>query len=451
MFGRRATRTYRVISLYIAKEYLFSFFVAFLFFFTVFFVNQLLLLAEEILSKHVAPGDVALLIFYSLPAIIMFTFPFSSLVGGLMAMGRLSSDNELMAMRASGIPYRRLFLPLLIAGMFLTLTAFTMGDYFLPRGTVRFGNLYREILYTNPAVELEPNSVNRYRDTVIVTGDTEAGTIEDLVIFDRSDKGGSRVILSSTARLRQNAATGGVITLGLSDVFGHTVSSKQRGSYDYFSSESMEYNILLRDISFSVDNLSPREMSSADVYSGIVERRRELQQKRGENRRETYRHLGELRALYYGAAFPGSAPDRPAGSGFPSAASENGRERDGLPEEFSARAESLLSQVHNLERRSFSSSTLQVYRLEFHKKIAIPFGCIAFIVFAFPFGSFTGRGGRSVGFGIGLLLSVFYWAMLFAGQTLGLRFDVSPLLAMWAPNIILISIGAVLYRVRFRV
>ena len=441
MPGRSGSRTYKVISLYIVREYLFSFFVAFLFFFAVFFVNQLLLLAEEILSKHVAPGNVALLIFYSLPAIIMFTFPFASLVGGLMAMGRLSSDNELMAMRASGVPYRRLLLPLLLVGIVLAAAAFSMGDYFLPRGTVRFGNLYREILYSNPAVELEPNSVNRYRDTVIVTGDTEGGVISDLVIFDSSDKGGDRVILSSEAQLGKTAPAGGVITLGLQDVFGHTVSSKQEGSYDYFSSERMEYNILLRDITFSVDNLSAREMSSADVYRGIVERREELDERRRQNRLSIARSQDELRELYYSAAF-GSVSDVSR-----SQAQKTGKTE---AEQFTQEAPALLRQIREGEQRSFRSSTLQVYRLEFHKKLAIPFGCIAFIVFAFPFGSFTGRGGRSVGFGIGLIVSVFYWGMLFAGQTLGLRSNLSPLLAMWAPNLVLLTLGIIAYRLRLR-
>ena len=356
-------------------------------------------------------------------------------------MGRLSSDNEIMAMRASGVSYFRLLVPLLLAGIVLAAAAFSMGDYFLPRGTVRFGNLYREILYSNPAVELEPNSVNRYRDTVLVTGDTEGGVINDLVIFDSSDKGGSRVIQSSEARLEKNAPAGGVITLNLQEVFGHTVSSKRKGSYEYFSSEQMEYNILLRDITFSIDNLTAREMSSADVYRGIVKRREELKERRRQNRISIQRSTAELRELYYESAF-----------GFAAGTSETQTQRNRIEkaEQLTREARPLLRQIREREQRTFQNSSLQVYRLEFHKKLAIPFGCIAFIVFAFPFGSFSGRGGRSVGFGIGLIVSVFYWGMLFAGQTLGLRSNLSPLLAMWAPNIVLLTLGILAYRLRLR-
>jgi lipopolysaccharide export system permease protein len=53
-----------------------------------------------------------------------------------------------------------------------------------------------------------------------------------------------------------------------------------------------------------------------------------------------------------------------------------------------------------------------------------------------------------MGFGIGLIVSVLYWALLFGGQTMGLRMNVSPAAAMWLPNIVVIGVGMVLYRIR---
>jgi hypothetical protein len=78
--------------------------VCFLFFFAVFFVNQILLMAEDILSSKAQFKDVMLLLIYALPSVIAMSFPFASLVGALMAAGRLSSDNEMLAVMAAGIP-----------------------------------------------------------------------------------------------------------------------------------------------------------------------------------------------------------------------------------------------------------------------------------------------------------------------------------------------------------
>lgn len=428
MNAATSKRRYGTISYYIGSEYLFSFLVAFLFFFAIFFVNQLLLLAEEILAKDVDFFDVVLLIIYSLPAIVSFTFPFASLVGGLMAIGRLASENEILAFRASGIPYRRLLYPLIVLGLAFSLFSFAMGDYFLPRGTLSFGKLYREILYSNPALELESNSVKQYQDSTLVTGEIEAGIIHDLVIFDTTDEGEQRVITAETAALRESNDQGGIIGLTLTNVFGHAVPSKRRDSYNYFEAEEMVYNILLRDISFSIGSLTPREMSSLDVYREIQQKEAELEQRKHEHALQVQQErYGLLQSYYTTAARRAGKPN-----------SESPPER--LSQQF--------TRFQQLKSRKFFSKSLQIHRLEFYKKMAIPFGCLAFVFFFFPAGTFSKKSGRSVGFGIGLIISVVYWAMLFAGQTLGLRMDFSPVAAMWLPNLIIILIGILLYRVR---
>ena len=177
-------RHYTRITIYLAREFFFSFLVAFLFFFFIFFINQMLLLAEEILTKRVPPLDVMLLIIYSLPSIIALSVPFGSLLGALMTIGRFSSDNEIIAFQASGVPYRRLFTPLLVLGVTLSLLSFVMNDYFLPLGTINFGRLYRELIFSNPELELESFTVKNYQNSIIVTGEVSGREIKDILILD---------------------------------------------------------------------------------------------------------------------------------------------------------------------------------------------------------------------------------------------------------------------------
>jgi lipopolysaccharide export system permease protein len=83
-----------------------------------------------------------------------------------------------------------------------------------------------------------------------------------------------------------------------------------------------------------------------------------------------------------------------------------------------------------------------IYTLEYHKKFAIPAAGFFFSLLAFPLGLGTRKAGRTAGFGVALLISTLYWGLLFAGQTAGLRSVVSPILAMWAPNL-LVALGIV--------
>ena len=97
----KSRRKYTTIYNYITSE-----------FFFIFFVNQLLLMAEEILSKKVPVKYVLLLLIYAMPSILSLSFPFATLVGALMAFGRFSTDNEIIALKTSGVSQHRIFLPL---------------------------------------------------------------------------------------------------------------------------------------------------------------------------------------------------------------------------------------------------------------------------------------------------------------------------------------------------
>ncbi|MFO7782527.1 MAG: LptF/LptG family permease [Spirochaetia bacterium] len=428
MPGRRYHTTYA----YVAREFLLSFLVAFLFFFFIFFVNQLLLLAEDILAKDVPLVDVLKLILYSLPSIVALSFPFGALVGALMAVGRLSSDNEIIAFRASGISHRVLFVPMLVLGIAFSVFSFVMKDYFLPLGTIRFVNLYRELLYSNPRLELEPHSVIRYRDSTLVTGNVDGEGIDDLVIIEAREGGERRVISADQARLSEEGPAPGVLSLELEDVFSQQGRAGEGGGYEYFSATSMVYNVLLRDITFSVRSPGPREMSSVDVYSVIREKRAELAERRRTHEASVTRERSALYRDYLSASGMGVY-------------GEDGARRPPPSSELGTRLESL----QRSGSRVIRDRSLQIYWIEFHKKFSIPFACLAFTVFAFPVGLLTRRSGRSVGFAVGLMVAVVYWAMLIAGQTLGTQqLSYSAFLSMWAPNLLLLGLGGLVLFVR---
>ena len=423
-------RSYVRVYVYFGREFIFAFFVAFLFFFFIFFVNQLLLLAEEILSKHVPFKDVLLLILYSLPLIVSLSFPFSSLVGALMAIGGLSSSNEILAFQASGISIRTIFMPFFLLGILFSLTSFIMNDYFLPMGTLNFGKLYRKLLYANPEMELEANSVKYYQDSVIVTGSIEGNTIYNISILDKTPQNEKRIIHANQGYLADTYTQRGVISLELKEVFSQIFQPKRGKSFEYFTAERMTYNILLKDISFSIRNPGPSEMSSVDVWNTIQAKKEELEKKRTMHAKNNMVDRWVLMGLYRRLHLTG----------------------EHLTEKNFANTISPLiehyNRYNNALNRDISSKSLTIYQLEFNKKFAVPLGCFIFIFLAVPAGMITGRRGRAVGFGVGLIISLIYWSILFAGQTLGLRLDVSPFLSMWAPNIFVLFLAILLYTMR---
>jgi lipopolysaccharide export system permease protein len=412
--------SYFTIYKYILFEFIISFTTSFLFFFFVFFVNQLLLMAEEILSKNVSFIHVALIILYSLPAIVAFALPFASLVGGLMSIGRLSSDNEILAMQASGISSKSIFMPVIFIGIILSLLSFVVSDYFLPVSTIKFGKLYREILYSSPELELESYSIKRYQDSILITGKVENKTINNLVIIDKTEENNNRLITADKASLSSELDKVGVTSLKLNNVISLTPTIKQRGDFNYFTSTRMLYNILLKNISFSIRNLTPREMSSIDVYKSISQKEEKQSLTVYQNERQIEKLQERLFSLYYSEPF----------------------NLDILKK--------TKNDITIKNDKTFIDRNLQIYKIELHKKFAVPIACLIFLYFSFPIALNSKKSGKSLGFGIGLFVSIFYWSLLFAGQTLGIRMNFPPFLSMWFPNIIIFGLGSFFILLRFK-
>ncbi|MDX9897962.1 MAG: LptF/LptG family permease [Spirochaetia bacterium] len=403
---------------YISKEFLLSFIVSFLFFFIIFFINQLLLMAEEILAKKAPVMDVVRLVVYATPAIIAMSFPFGSLVGALMASGRLASDNELLVMRASGVSRPTIMVPFLVLGLAFSLVSFVMNDYFLPLGTINYSKLYRKLITTSPALELKPYSVKRYRDTTIVMGAMEEGIMLDLVILDTTGEGKSRIINAGKASLLDRGEATGVISLILKDVFVQESDPGKPERFEYSSADRMEYNILLTSFADFSSGISPREMSSVDVASAIKKKQAGLNARIKARAAE----LGDKRAAMLSAYLSASTGLLSLDSGM-------------------SRLNPLKEAHDSLANKVIKDRSLDIYRLEYYKKFSIPAGALCFVFLAFPLGSRARKSGRAVGFGLGLLVAVVYWGLLIGGQTLGLRTGFDPFLAMWAPNILILLLA----------
>jgi lipopolysaccharide export system permease protein len=397
---------------------------AFAFFFIIFFINQIILMAEDILSKNVPLDKVARLVFFSLPAVVAFALPFSSLVGALIALGRFSMDNEILAFFSSGFSTLRLFLPIFAFSLLLSLFTFGFTDYFIPLANMRFNSLYREVIFSNPALELESHSFKNYQDSIIIPGNVSGVSLGSLVIIDKDENQDQRIILSEEAALEKRSVQEGVISLRLENVVTHSTPEQIETEYQYSTSEVLIYNILLQEIAPSIYTPGPREMRAADVWAGIKVKRREQETLYRQNRLATDRLAVDFAGVY---ALP----------------------EEGRGGENRSRLSTLYKRLVELPKQIVFDDSLQRHEVEFHKKFSMPLSCLCFVCLAFPVG-LGGHSNRSVGFALGIIVSIIYYGLLFTGQTIGLDWGFNPFWAMWLPNFIILFCGAAAFAVRLK-
>ena len=103
----------RILRNYILKECVTPFAICLGVLTFVFLLGYLPQLANKVINQGVDIGSVALAFIYNIPVLLGYTLPVASLAAIILTFGRFSSDNEIIAIRASGISLRSLLWPLI--------------------------------------------------------------------------------------------------------------------------------------------------------------------------------------------------------------------------------------------------------------------------------------------------------------------------------------------------
>src|ERR1051325_6860055 len=103
----------RILRNYILKECLQPFTLSISVLTSVFLLGYLPQLANKVINNGVSIAAMSKVVFYYIPILLGYTLPIACLVTVILAFGQMSSENEILAMRASGIHLFRLLTPLM--------------------------------------------------------------------------------------------------------------------------------------------------------------------------------------------------------------------------------------------------------------------------------------------------------------------------------------------------
>ena len=151
---------------YVLKEFIGPLFLGIGVLTLVMLLGNLVKIATLVITKGVQILSVIKLFLFMMPYLLTFTVPIAALVATLFALGRLSSDNEIVAIRTSGINIIRLITPLLVVGLILSLILVIFNDRVIPYAHFATRKTLMDIGIKNPTAALEPgvfiNSFDKY-------------------------------------------------------------------------------------------------------------------------------------------------------------------------------------------------------------------------------------------------------------------------------------------------
>jgi LPS export ABC transporter permease LptF/LPS export ABC transporter permease LptG len=114
-----------------------------------------------------------------LPFTLTFTLPVGALVGILIALSRMSSDGEIIGMRAAGVPSRRVVTPVLGVAVFFTLITAACSLWLTPWSIRQTYRLLNRLAAEELTAEVQPRVFEeQFPNTVLYVGDVIPGHIE---------------------------------------------------------------------------------------------------------------------------------------------------------------------------------------------------------------------------------------------------------------------------------
>lgn len=146
----------RTLDRYILREVLGPLALGILVFSFLLITDLLFDIADIIVRGGVPAALIGRIVLTHLPSIIVLTIPMSCLFGIMIAVGRLSADSELVAMRACGISLFKLYRPVLLLSLLLTAVNLYLANNVLPKANLETGRVFEEVALASPADLIKP-------------------------------------------------------------------------------------------------------------------------------------------------------------------------------------------------------------------------------------------------------------------------------------------------------
>ena len=259
----------RILSRYVLNEIWPIFLTSLLVFGSIMVTTKLLTLTEWVVNRGVRIIEVLKLIVYLFPNILLFALPAASLMAVLIGFVRLSSDNEIIALKSSGVSLYQMLPPVI----FLCFTGFLFAVFVavlaVPWGNRSFKEQIFQIVEAGVDVNIKERVFTQlFEDVVFYISSIEPRdrVMRDVFVVDRRDAAVANTIVAEEGQILKHPESR-TITVHFTDGTIFMVTK------DFESARTLRFNTY--DLNISLDDLmstvtlrkkAPKEMFMDELF-----------------------------------------------------------------------------------------------------------------------------------------------------------------------------------------
>lgn len=324
---------------------------------------------------------VAQFITYVIPYSLIFTIPWALLTAILLVFGRMSADNEMTALRMTGMSMPRICAAVFVLSVFMSGVCYLVNVELAPLAKTKIKRLFYDLALDDPAVLFQPGKVlDRFPGYRIFTQEREGNKLKNVEIIQTNLGRAERYIRAKRAEV--------VVTPGVTD-----------------------FQLHLRNATVETGG------GEADAASAGGE----------------VNIMNDLQFLYMGDT----------AITFPLSKLKEKTERvTSSMKDTSALWSEVNTGVSSVDGQPLSEKLISVSRTELSMRYSFSLAAIVFTLVGIPLGITAQRRETSIGFALSLIVAVSYMVFVIFVNGLNERPSVYPHLLMWVPNLIFIGVGS---------
>ncbi len=400
-------------------------------------MNFLIKEVDRLLGKDLPFLVILEWIYLNMAWIVALAVPMAVLVASIMAYGRLAEDNEIVAMRSSGISFFTILAPGFVFGSIITVLMILFQNNVLPEYNHRSRLLTGDIYHKRPGLTTEPGYfIDDMPGHSIYIKEKRGEMLFDLIIYKKDPQNEHTTIYADSGRIDvvNNSV---VISLFSGEIHELDLVKLDKYQRIYFSKHK---------ISIPVDDmvLERREKGRRGDREMTIGMMREEIQKHRKSKNKFEQKINDIAEKHFGVesyknfeqlkTIVDTKIDSNEKNLSESKAKIANRKLTGALN----RIKSESNMVKNYQKK------INKYKVEINKKISMPFACIIFVLIGTPIGVMSKRGGIATGAVTSVLFFLIYYVFLIGGEELADMVIISPFWAMWTPNFLLFGVGVYL-------
>src|SRR3990167_178067 len=261
----------RILNKYLLKELIPPFLIGVCVFVFILMTTQIIKINQLIIVHGVSIREASLIVFYLILTFLSISIPLALLFSSLLVLGRLSSDREIIAMRACGISQFQMLPPFLFAASILMVLVLFLTFFVEPFGFQQFRVITKNIGADISAAMIKPRSFHeKFFDMMIYVDNvnTESNSFNGIFIHDKRISEHPLSIFAKTGSLFQDK-DGQALTLRLEEGSIHREQTQEDEGYQKINFGIYDINIDLETL-LSLPAKKPRMLTYEELRTQLA-------------------------------------------------------------------------------------------------------------------------------------------------------------------------------------